>query len=62
MNPIIKEETIHYVARFLERWADKAPNKEHEKVANEIREVSDYLLENLYRPISVIVTRKPKKE
>lgn len=61
MNPIVKEETIHYVARFLDRWADKAPTQCHANAEKDIRELSDYLLENLYRPLSVIITRKAKK-
>lgn len=59
-NFVISEETIHYAARFLERWAEKNPNREHEKKAQQMRELSDYLIENLYQPMFITVIRAKK--
>lgn len=61
MNNFLKEETIHYAARFLERWADKNPTKEHLKMAEELRELSDNLIENLYNPTFITIVRAKKK-
>ncbi len=60
-NFIISEESIHYAIHFLERYADKAPHKEHEKASKEMRKLSDYLIDNLYTPIQINVVRHPKK-
>lgn len=54
---VIHEETLHYAAAFLERWEEKAPNKQHEKMKNEMRKLSNYLLEHLYHPLEVNVIR-----
>lgn len=61
-NLIVHEDVIHYAARFLERWEEKAPNKEHKRMCEELREMSDYLLENLYNPMFISVLRVKKKE
>lgn len=60
-NFLITEETIHYAARFMERWAEKCPNKEHDKMSKEMRKFSDHLLDNLYQPMFITVVRAKTK-
>lgn len=60
-NLTVNEEALHYAARFLERWAEKSPNREHDKMARQLREVSDYLIDNLYQPMFLTVVRARKK-
>ena len=56
-NLTLSEEALHYAARFLERWEEKSPNKEHEKMIKEFRAASNYLLDNLYKPTFITITR-----
>lgn len=59
-NFIIDEDTLHYAVRFLERWADKAPHQDHINACKKMRNLSDYLLDNMYNPMLISVLRKPK--
>lgn len=59
-NFVINEDTLHYAAAFLERYEDKNPCKRHRDAQKELRELSDYLLEALYKPAFITVARKLK--
>ncbi len=56
-NLTLSEEAIHRAAQFLERYEDKAPNKEHQNTCKEFREVSNFLIENLGRSAYITVIR-----
>lgn len=59
----ITESSIHYIVGFLERYADKYPNKNHAVALKEFRELSNVLLESLQKPTNVNVIRhNPKKD
>lgn len=60
-NVYINEEAIHYAAAFLERWEEKAPNENHRKAQEQLRKLSNTLLEQLYTPFHVAVIRHNKK-
>jgi len=57
---ILSEETIHYIAAFLERYAEKYPTQNHTISLAEIRRVSDALLESLGKPLEINVRRHKK--
>lgn len=54
----IREETIHYAAHFLERWEEKNPVQGHLKAQKDLRELSDFLLEQLQTPVYGTIIRK----
>lgn len=55
----INEETLHYVARFLDHY--DVANKLHKDSVKQLRDLSDQLLERLYKPANISVVRKPKQ-
>lgn len=60
---VVDEQSIHYVARFLERWAEKAPSSRlHKKASEDMRKVSDFLIENLTGTKYLTVLRDKKKD
>lgn len=61
-NITINEDTLHYVAAFLERWNEKAPlSNPHKKAEKQMREVSNFMLDNLYAPMYIVIVRHNKK-
>ena len=56
-NFVISEEALHYTASFLERWEEKAPTQEHIKAQKEMRTLSNYMLDNLYSPMYILIVR-----
>lgn len=56
----VNEEVVHYVVYFLNR--SDVDNKSHKEALKQFRQVSDSLLERLYKPLSINVIRKPKPE
>lgn len=54
----VSEQVLHYVASFLEHY--DIQNKLHQASIKEIREISNKLLERLYKPATISVVRKEK--
>ena len=54
----VDEATIHYVASFLEHY--DVQNKIHRDSIKQLRDVSNYLIEHLYKPATVSIIRKTK--
>lgn len=54
---ILREEAIHYAAAFLERYEEKNPTRNHRDTMKQLRECSNYLLDNLYQPMYLSVLR-----
>jgi hypothetical protein len=59
INAYVSEEAIHYVAAFLDRWQEKAPtSRSHVDAMNELRQISNKLLEHLEEPAKLSITRR----
>lgn len=56
----INEEIVHYAVAFLGRY--DIENKSHRDAVKQLRQISDGLLEKLYKPAIINVIRKPKIE
>lgn len=54
----VDEATIHYIASFLEHY--DVQNKIHRDSIKQLRDVSNYLIEHLYKPATVSIIRKTK--
>lgn len=54
----LNEETVHYIANFLEHY--DVQNKSHRDAIKQLRDLSNYLIEHLYKPSTINVIRKPK--
>ena len=54
----VSEATLHYLANFIEHY--DVQNKTHQNAAKEIRDISNQLLERLYKPQTINVIRKEK--
>ena len=61
-NQIINEASIHYIAYFLERYADKYTQSSHVNALSDIRRLSNELLDTLGKPLTVTVRRHKNKE
>ncbi len=59
---IISESHVHYVTGFLERYADKYPNRKHADALKEFRDLSNMLLENLGQPAALNIIRHNLKK
>lgn len=56
----LNEEQIHYILYFLNRY--DIETKTHKDAVQQLRQISDALLEKLYKPATINVIRKPKPE
>ncbi len=54
------EEILHYAAAFLERY--DIQNKNHRDAVQQLRQISNELIDNLYKPKTINVIRKSKTE
>ncbi len=54
----VTEETLHYVARFLERY--DIQNKQHQDAVHDMRLLSNLLIEGIYQPAEIKVIRRKK--
>ncbi len=54
----LEEEILHYITRFLDRY--DIQTKLHRDTVKQLRDISDELLEKLYKPTHINVIRKPK--
>lgn len=58
LQMFVPEETLHYVARFLERY--DVQNKQHRDAVHDMRLISNQLIDELYIPKEIKVIRKQK--
>lgn len=56
----VNEEILHYAAAFLDRY--DIQNKNHKDAVKQLRQISDGLLDKLYKPQTINVIRKQKSE
>jgi hypothetical protein len=56
----VNEEVLHYAVAFLSRY--EIENQSHKEAVKQFRQISDYLIEHLYKPSNINVIRKTKPE
>ncbi len=56
----VNEEILHYIVYFLSRYDIQSEN--HKNAVKQIRQISDGLLDKLYKPATINIIRKPKPE
>lgn len=63
INQILDEETLHYAATFLERYADKHPTQNHKAALADMRRLSNELLDHMGQPLIIGIRRcEPKTD